>query len=220
MTTQILSTDSTARFTLTSALLSSTDTTPPPSPSLPEPTPSLPDFTTVLPALKQALDEDQFWGPSYYEEFLSKSQRVASGIHEIMAQCEQLEVLVSSRTTSPVRRKGLRRVMTEHVARAGGVPATTTTTTTTAPALPRHDSAAANSSGDDDGKEMKLKKSRMAKRQSRLKHEERELLLRMAWQCWSVTAMPAEQRLAARDVAKRGKYGDLDRNHKRTLTCP
>lgn len=156
----------------------------------------------MLPSLKQALDEDHFWGPSYYEEFLSKSQRLASGIHEIMAQCTQLEAAARTRAASPARRNGLRRVVTEQVSRAGA-------------AAPRRDSG-----NGDDGKEMKLKKSRLAKRQSRLRLEERELLLRMAWQCWSVAAVPAEQRLAAREAAKRGKYGDLGRNHKRTLTCP
>ena len=167
----------------------------------------------MLPSLKQALDEDHFWGPSYYEEFLSKSQRLASGIHEIMAQCTQLEALVRSRPTSPVRRNGLRRVVTEQVAGAGGPGAAA------AAAALRRDSGT-GTGGDADGKEMKLKKSRLAKRQSRLRLEERELLLRMAWQCWSVAAVPAEQRLAARDAAKRAKYGDLGRNHKRTLTCP
>lgn len=209
LTYQILSTDSTARFTLTSALLSSTDTSPPTSPTSLEGSPSLPDFTSVLPSLKIALDNDQFWGESYYEEFLSKSQRLASGIHEIISQCEQLEVLVSSRSTSPVRRDGLRRVVTMNVA-------SLSSTSSSVPSLIRQ----ASSEGDD-RKEIKLKKSRLAKRQSRLKHEERELLLRMAWQCWSATAMSAEQRIATRDHSRRAnRYGELGKNHKRTLTCP
>lgn len=208
LTNQILSTDSTVRFTLTSALLSSTDTSPPTSPTSPEGSPSLPDFTAVLPSLKTALGNDQFWGESYYEEFLSKSQRLASGIHDIISQCEQLEVLVSSRSTSPVRRDGLRRVVTMNVASLGS--------TSSMPSLIRQDS-----SDGDEKKEIKLKKSRLAKRQSRLKHEERELLLRMAWQCWSATAIPAEQRMAARDLSRRAnRNGELGRKHKRTLTCP
>ena len=67
--------------------------------------------------------------------------------------------------------------------------------------------------------EIRLKKSRLAKRQSQLKHEEREQLLRMASQCWATSALPADQRRAVRTL---GRHGDglEGRNHKRTLTCP
>ena len=173
------------------------------SSSPPEHSPSLPDFSAVLPSLKQALDNDQFWGPSYYEEFLSKSQRLALGIHDIISQCEQLEALVSSRSTSPVRPRILRRVVTVNIAQS--------TPTIRAPGGVNID----NQHGEE-RKEIKLKKSRLAKRQSQLKHEEREQLLRMASQCWAASAIPADQRVAVRTL---GRHGDA-RNHKRTLTCP
>jgi len=203
---QIVSTESTIRFTLASSLLSSTE---PPSPifsSSPADSPSLPDFSAVLPSLKRALDDDQFWGPSYYEEFLSKSQRLASGIHDIMSQCEQLEALVSSRSTSPVRPRAIRRVVTVNIAQS-------------TPTIRVPNGTHTDNQHGEERKEIKLKKSRLAKRQSQLKHEEREQLLRMASQCWATTAIPAEQRVAMRAL---GRHGDglEGRNHKRTLTCP
>jgi len=194
LASQIVSTESTIRFTLASALLSSTEASSPTSSSSPEDNHSLPDFSAVLPSLKHALDNDQFWGPSNYEEILSKSQRLASGIHNIMSQCEQLEVLVNSRSTSPVRPMALRRVVTVNISQSTPVLRTPTVVRT-------------DSQDGEERKEIRLKKSRLAKRQSQLKHEEREQLLRMA------------QRLAVRAPGMRTDGLEV-RNHKRTLTCP
>lgn len=206
MISQIVSTESTIRFTLASSLLSSTEASSPISLSSPENNTSLPDFSAVLPSLKHALDNDQFWGPSYYEEFLSKSQRLASGIHDIISQCQHLEVLVTSRSTSPVRPKALRRVVTVNITQSSS-------------AVRAPSEVHVDGQHGEERKEIRLKKSKLAKRQSQLKHEEREQLLRMASQCWATNAIPADERIAVRTLGRHGNGIDV-RNHKRTLTCP
>ncbi|OCL05363.1 hypothetical protein AOQ84DRAFT_441505 [Glonium stellatum] len=77
----------------------------------------------------------------------------------------------------------------------------------------------------DEGDGTRLRKSRLAKRQLRMKGEEMELLRRRAWQCWAVVAMPTEVRKAALgggiglgiSVGGPGKGGE---RRGRSLTCP
>jgi hypothetical protein len=62
---------------------------------------------------------------------------------------------------------------------------------------------------DDSG--TRLKKSKLAKRQLRMKGEEMELLQRRALQCWGAVAVPADLRKQTLGKGKR---------RARSLTCP
>lgn len=61
-------------------------------------------------------------------------------------------------------------------------------------------------------KGVKLKKSKLAKRQLRLKDEEVELMRRVAMQCWAQARMPKHIRNEI--------LGDGKANRTRSLTCP
>jgi hypothetical protein len=65
-----------------------------------------------------------------------------------------------------------------------------------------------HTSGEEKG--AKLKKSKLAKRQLRMKHEEIEIMRRAALQCWAKAAVPSKMRnqLLGKD------------NRRRSLTCP
>ena len=170
---------------MTAALLSSHDTSTPNSPSEAispsssdsESHPSLPNFSAILPALESAMNVDSFWGPGHYSEMLSRSQRLVTGIHDLISQCETLETLVSSVPPSPTG-LGLRRGHTIDVI----MPTT------------------------DKSKEIRLKRGRVAKRQARLEAEQNALIMRMAWQCWSAVQLPAEQRMAIRASRKQSEF--------------
>jgi hypothetical protein len=199
MTLHALSTESTVRATLAAAQLSipklsSTDSTS--SEAYADANdPSLPDFSAILPAVEQALNHDPFWGPGSYAQFLSRSTRLTLGIHDLISQCSALEALVLSAPSSPTNGLEQRR---GHVLDL---------------LVAEKDDDSSNSRA---GKEIRLKKSRMAKRQLRLREEQKAMIMRMAWQCWSAVQLPAEQRIALRAVGRRAP--PLPR--RRSLTSP
>jgi len=188
-TLHTLSTESTIRATMAAALLSSrTPASPSTSPSQSgdeapvniEKPPSLPNFSAVLPALGQALDMDPFWGPGHYAHLVDRSQRLTTGIQDLIAQCEALEALVTSAPPSPTSTGlDLRRPRTIDVI------------------LPDKEK---------DNREIKLKKGRIAKRQARLREEQKAMSMRMVWQCWSVVSLPADQRMALRAAGRRSEF--------------
>jgi hypothetical protein len=63
-----------------------------------------------------------------------------------------------------------------------------------------------------EGKGVKLRKSKLAKRQLRLKDEEVELMRRVALQCWAKARVPKEIRNEL--------LGDARIVRRRSLTCP
>jgi hypothetical protein len=198
MTLHVLSTESTVRATLAAALLSIPKLDPM-APTFPEASPdasdpSLPDFSAVLPAMEQALNDDPFWGPGNYDQIISRSTRLTIGIHDLISQCSALEALVTSAPPSP----------------SGGLEQRRGHILDLLVAEQEEDSTSRV------GKEIKLKKSRMAKRQLRLREEQKAMITRMAWQCWSAVQLPAEQRMALRSVGRRGVH--LPR--RRSLTSP
>jgi hypothetical protein len=193
-----ISTESTIRATLAAALLSSYA---PGSPSQnassssdadskSEAAPSLPDFSAILPPINQALQNDPFWGPGHYPHILSRSQRLTAGIHDLIAQCKALETLVLSAASLPTS-GGLG-------SRRGNI---------IDAVLPEKDKQ---------NREIKLKKSRLAKRQARLRDEQKAMIMRMVWQCWSVVSLPAGERLALKAAGRKGEFV----GRRRTLTSP
>ena len=66
-----------------------------------EPTsgPTLPSFDFLLPSLRQALADDELWGPDYYEHVEQKAQDLTFGMKDLMRQCEKLEILMTPPTT-------------------------------------------------------------------------------------------------------------------------
>jgi hypothetical protein len=159
--------------------------------------PTLPDFSAMLPALEHALNSDSFWGPGTYSHLLTRSARLATGIHDLINQCSALEALVTSAPPSPTESLESRR---------GSLFNT----------LVGEKDEKGCAIDDRTGKEMRLKRSKLAKRQMRLKEEQKAMIMRMAWQCWSVVQLPAEQRMAARAMGRKEKH--IPR--RRTLTCP
>ncbi|OCK77936.1 hypothetical protein K432DRAFT_303071 [Lepidopterella palustris CBS 459.81] len=207
ITTAALSTESHIRLTIAASLLSTFPSASTPSPSANSPaaltgsetppasptsapTPSglsLPPFPHILPALREALAVDPFWGPDYWSYLLSRASILSAGMQILISECGGLEALVSSPSppTSPQRKRGaIARNMTTGVL---------------------------DTDFEGPGTGTKLRKSRLAKRQLRMKGEEMELLKRRVWQCWGVVAVPAEVR---KQFLERGD------KRRRSLTCP
>ncbi|KAF2435550.1 hypothetical protein EJ08DRAFT_580400 [Tothia fuscella] len=201
-TLNILSTESTIRATLAAAQLSVPRGSNPAECYINPDDRSLPHFLATIPALQSALTNDPFWGPGVYEHMLNRSSRLATGIHELISQCSALEALVTSAPSSPTGgldidlRQGptLREIFAEQNAEIRvGEDASSTRV----------------------GKEMQLKKSRMAKRQMRLREEQKAMVARMAWQCFSVVQLPAQQRMALRAAGRKNVI-----LRRRSLTSP
>lgn len=146
-------------------------------------TPSLPPIPHILPALRSALDSDPFWGPSYWPYMLSRATQLAGGIQSLIADCVDLEELVSS-PTSPAGERMVSRMPSGQLVGQGSV----------------------------EEKGMKLRKSKMAKRQLRMKGEENEYMRRCVLQCWAKAALPNKMR---------GQILGLEKEKRtRRLTCP
>lgn len=192
VTAAAISTESHIRLTVASSLLSISPASSAPSDALPisEPagptTPSglsLPPLPHILPALREALAQDPFWGPEYWPYLLSRANLLSAGVHALMRECGELEALVSS--PSPTSTPSKQRAA---LLRDGGL------------------------HGDGEGSGTKLKKSKLAKRQLRMKGEELELLQRAALQCWGAVAVPA--------ALRRQTLGRVGERRVRSLTCP
>lgn len=185
-TTATLSTESHIRLTIAASLLSTSPCSSPASSPAPSPSGlSLPPLPHILPALREALSSDPFWGPDYWPYLLSRANLLSAGVQALISECGNLEALVACPPPAapPPRKRN---------------------------PLPRG-TAAGELDSDADGPGTKLRKSRLAKRQLRMKGEEMELLKRRAWQCWAAVAMPADVRRA---VSGRGD------KRVRSLTCP
>lgn len=63
---------------------------------------------------------------------------------------------------------------------------------------------------------MRLKKSKLAKRQLRLEREEIDLMRRLAMQCWARAKLPKGVR---GELMAQGQGGE-DSRRRRSLTCP
>ena len=200
VTTATLSTESHIRLTIAASLLStasvsspnsspaaSAASSPATSPVSEGPCssgPSLPPLPYILPALREALSSDPFWGPDYWSYLFSRASQLSGGIQALITECVDLESLVSSPTQhKPVAKRSV------------------TTPTDQFPV----------SRGAPEEKGVKLRKSKLAKRQLRMKGEEIELMRRCALQTWARAAFPSKVR---GEILGRGE------KRVRSLTCP
>ncbi|KAH9878210.1 hypothetical protein J1614_003427 [Plenodomus biglobosus] len=142
----------------------------------------LPPLPHILPALRDAVVNDPFWeGPDIWSYILSRATQLSAGIQALIAECVNLESLVSSPV---VERPGQQKRGYTHP--VVGQP------------------------GQDKG--VRLRKSKLAKRQLRMKDEEVEMMRRVAMQCWAQASMPK---------ALRGEVLGLGKNVRaRSSTCP
>lgn len=117
---------------------------------------------------------------------LSRATQLSAGIQALIAECINLESLVSSPISErPVQlqKRGL-----------------------TYPNMPFANSTQVEEKG------VKLRRSKLAKRQLRLKDEEVELMRRVALQCWARAKVPKQMR---GEILGTGVLGRV-----RSLTCP
>jgi hypothetical protein len=156
---------------------------------LPNPGRSLPPLPHILPALRSALASDPFWNDDgdVWPYLLCRATQLSAGIQALIAECVNLESLVSwptsGRPSHALQKRGL-----------------------TYPNLPFVKSSQVEDKG------VKLRKSKLAKRQLRLKDEEVELMRRVALQCWAKAKVPKHIR---GEILGTGKL-----NRVRSLTCP
>ncbi|KAF1951515.1 hypothetical protein CC80DRAFT_424259 [Byssothecium circinans] len=195
VTIATLSTESHIRLTIAASLLSTlTITTPssehPPSPPTSATTtttnPSLPALPHIIPALREALASDPFWGPDYWPYLFSRASQLSTGIQALITSLVDLESLVAS--PSPTTAVSGKRSPTAPVTQLHG------------------------EKGEEKG--LKLRKSKLAKRQLRMKAEEVSLMRRCALQCWARAVVPREIRAEVLGLGM-GREGRV-----RSLTCP
>ncbi|KAF1917706.1 hypothetical protein BDU57DRAFT_174453 [Ampelomyces quisqualis] len=191
--TATLSTESHIRLTIAASLLSTAAIASPASTpageELATPTRALPPLPHILPALRSALASDPFWSDDadMWSYLLSRATQLSAGIQALIAECIDLESLVSSptsdRLTHALQKRGL-----------------------TYPNVPSANATQVEEKG------VKLRKSKLAKRQLRLKDEEFELMRRAALQCWAKARVPKHVR---GEILGTGKLSRV-----RSLTCP
>ncbi|KAL1610179.1 hypothetical protein SLS60_001844 [Paraconiothyrium brasiliense] len=184
----LVSTASIASPSLESSPAASTSSSPASSPVFEDPphhsltSPSLPPIPHILPALRAALDSDPFWGSTYWPYLLSRATQLSGGIQSLISDCVDLEALVSS-PCSPIGGKMVRTPSGQFVGQ-----------------------------GNAEERGVKLRKSKLAKRQLRMKGEETEYMRRCALQTWAKVTMPNKLR---------GKLLGLDTETRvRRLSCP
>ncbi|KAJ4299066.1 hypothetical protein N0V90_004310 [Kalmusia sp. IMI 367209] len=206
VTTATLSTESHLRLTIAASLVSTASIASPnsspaasassslaSSPVFEEPpqhsmdSPSLPPIPHILPALRSALDSDPFWGPSYWPYLLSRATQLSGGIQSLITDCVDLEALVSSPSSPTGISMGATCSVTTSLGHVGA-------------------------QGNDEEKGVRLRKSKLAKRQLRMKGEEAEWMRRCALQCWAKAAVPSKVRGEILGVGKEKRT--------RSLTCP
>lgn len=191
--TATLSTETHIRLTIAASLLSTapvaSPASTPPNEDGPNPGRALPPLPHILPALRSALASDPFWSSDtdMWPYLLSRATQLSAGIQALIAECVNLESLVSSptsyRPTDALQKRAL-----------------------TYPHVPCVSSVHAEDKG------VKLRKSKLAKRQLRLKDEEVELMRRVALQCWAKANVPKQVR---GEILGTGKMARV-----RSLTCP
>jgi hypothetical protein len=135
------------------------------------------------------MDSDPFWSndTDMWPYLFSRATQLSAGIQKLITECFNLESLVSS----PVSE----RPVPLHQQRS-----------VTYPTMPFANAKQVEEKG------VKLRKSKLAKRQLRLKDDEVELMRRVALQCWAKARVPKQLR---GEVLGTGKS-----SRARSLTCP
>jgi hypothetical protein len=104
--------------------------------------PTLPSFIFYLTSLRRALEVDELWGPGYFEGVAPKAAVTRNGIEELIHQCLELDAVLSAPTT-PASNEALSPSISPVLAPMGETPGM-----------------------------MRVKRSKMARQQQRLKVEE------------------------------------------------
>jgi hypothetical protein len=132
---------------------------------------------------------DPFWSDDgdMWPYLLSRATQLSASIQALIAECVNLESLVAS----PVSERPSHALQKRSV---------------THPVMPFANSTQVEEKG------VKLRKSKLAKRQLRLKDDEIELMRRVALQCWAKAKMPKHIR---GEILGTGKMTRV-----RSLTCP
>ncbi|TKA53910.1 hypothetical protein B0A49_07893 [Cryomyces minteri] len=118
--------------------------------------PALPTLSCWLDSLHHALDEDSFWGPGYFDYIEPKAVHLEEGIQDLITQCFQIEALISSPTTAQT--PGQQLILHPSLSRAA----------------PEHTRRHG----------MRIRKSRMAKKQMRMLKEEERWLQQIVCYFW------------------------------------
>ncbi|KAF2030257.1 hypothetical protein EK21DRAFT_65989 [Setomelanomma holmii] len=187
-----LSTESHIRLTIAASLLSTAPITSPASSPMneePQSDRALPPIPHILPSMREAVTSDPFWSDiaDLWPYLLSRATQLSASIQALIAECINLESLVSSpitkRPTQALQKRGQ-----------------------TYPYMPFANATQVEEKG------AKLRNSKLAKRQLRLKDEETNLMRRVALQCWAQAKMPKQIR---GEILGTGKT-----SRGRSLTCP
>lgn len=120
--------------------------------------PTLPSFMFFAEYLQDALEADELWGEGYFEHMTPKAVQTRHGIEDLIHQCLELDALLASAPATP---------STED-------PSSVCSSASVSPVL----APIGGTPG------MKVKRSRMAKRQMRLKVEEEQWMEEMLKQTW------------------------------------
>ena len=155
--------------------------------------PTLPIFTFFLSALRKAVEEDEFWGLHFYEDIEARALDLEDGIKDLIAQCCSIcnpRSASSSRTQSPET-----------------LPTARSTDPLGVPRLVLSPSSNQNPTSPTRVPAVRIKNSRLAKRQIKLQREEQEWMNKIIEACWKTmvveTAMQRRNgiRLEAQKIA-------------------
>ncbi|KAK4503560.1 hypothetical protein PRZ48_004475 [Zasmidium cellare] len=116
--------------------------------------PTLPSFMFFLESLEHAIEEDELYGPDFFELMQPKAVATRDGVEDLIHQCLELDVLLSQPTSPDFPSPESSVPASPVVGPLGGTPG------------------------------MKVKRSKMARRQMRLQVEEEQWMEDMLRKCW------------------------------------
>lgn len=116
--------------------------------------PTLPSFMFFLESLEHAIEEDELYGPDFFELMQPKAVATRDGVEDLIHQCLELDVLLSQPTSPDPSSPESSVPASPVVGPLGGTPG------------------------------MKVKRSKMARRQMRLQVEEEQWMEDMLRKCW------------------------------------
>ena len=122
--------------------------------------PTLPSFIFFLDSLEQALAKDSLYGKAFFELIRPKAVTMRNGIEDLIHQCVELDVVLSQPSSS----------------------SNTSSQVSSAQASPLLAPLGANASAGRAG--LKVKRSKMARRQMKLQFEEEKWMEEMLKRCW------------------------------------
>jgi len=132
--------------------------------------PTLPSFMFFLESLHVALERDDLWGEDYFERMAPKGYQTRNGVEDLIHQCLELDALLSAPSTPSVQSAESSAQVSPVLGPLGSTPGTPG---------------------------MKIKRSKMARRQMRLQVEQEAWTEQMLKQCWEQLQPTTEQGLLA-----------------------